>query len=107
MCFAKCGTHLVWSRPQLLDNNLSIARGVFYVKKKWKIVTTRPKLIEVMAPYARVPEHLGPADFRPCSEKVCAESAFYTPFFAELVWRALRTVVVMPARTRADLVPEG
>ena len=32
---------------------------------------------------------------------------FYTPFFAEIVWRALRTVVVMPARTRADLVPEG
>ena len=35
-----------------------------------------------------------------------ADSAFYTPFFAELVWRALRTVVVMPARTRADFVPE-
>ena len=33
--------------------------------------------------------------------------ALSTPFFAELVWRALRTVVVMPARTRADLVPEG
>ena len=60
-----------------------------------------------MAPYARIPEPLGPADFRPCCEKVCADSAYYTPFFAELVWRALRTVVVMPARTRADLVPEG
>ena len=80
---------------------------MFYVKKKWKIVTTRRKLIEVMALYARIPEYLGPADFRSCCEKVCADSAFYTPFFAELVWRALRTVVVMPARTRADLVPEG
>ena len=60
-----------------------------------------------MAPYARIPEHLGSADFRPCCEKVCADSVFYTPFFAEFVWRALRTVVVMPARTRADLVPEG
>ena len=80
---------------------------MFYVKKKWKIVTTRPRLIEVMAPYARIPEHLGPADFRPCSGKVCADSAFYTPLFAELVWRALRTVVVMPARTRADPMPEG
>ena len=39
--------------------------------------------------------------------RFCADSVFYTPFFAELVWRALRTVVVMPARTRADLVPEG
>ena len=64
-------------------------------------MTTRPKLIEVMAPYARIPEHLGPADLRPCCGKVCADSAFYTPFSAELVWRALRTVVVMPARTRA------
>ena len=81
--------------------------GVFYVKKKLKIVTTRPKLIEVMAPYARIPEHLGSADFRPCCEKVCADNVFYTPFFAEIVWRALRTVVVMPARTRADLVPGG
>ena len=81
--------------------------GVFYVKKKWKIVTTRPRLVEVMAPYARIPEHVGPADFRPCSGKVCADSAFYTPLFAELVWRALRAVVVMPARTRADPVPEG
>ena len=80
---------------------------MFYVKKKWKIVTTRSRLIEVMAPYARIPEHLGPADFRPCSAKVCSDSAFYTLFFAELVWRALRTVVVMPARTRADPVPEG
>ena len=70
-------------------------------------MTTRPKLNEVMAPYARIPEQLGPADFRPCCEKVCADSVFYTPFFAELVWRALRTVVMMPARTRADLVPEG
>ena len=50
--------------------------SVFYVKKKWKIVTTRPRLIEVMAPYARIPEQLGPADFRPCSGKVCADSAF-------------------------------
>ena len=25
-------------------------------------MTTRPRLIEVMAPYARVPEHLGPSD---------------------------------------------
>ena len=64
-------------------------------------MTTRPKLI------ARLPEHLGSADFRPCCEKVCADNVFYTPCFAELVWRALRTVVVMPARTRADLVPEG
>ena len=80
---------------------------LFYVKKKWKIVTTRPGLIEVMAPYVRIPEHLVPADFRPCCGKVCADSAFHTPFFAELVWRALRTVVVMPARTRADPVPEG
>ena len=60
-----------------------------------------------MAPHARIPEHLGPADFRPCCKKDCAESAFYTLFFAELVWRALRTVVVMPAGTRADPVLEG
>ena len=38
--------------------------GVFYVKKKWKIVTTRPRLIEVMALYARIPKHLGPAEAR-------------------------------------------
>ena len=60
-----------------------------------------------LAPYARIPEHLGHADFRPCCGKVSADSAFYTPFFAELVWRALRTVVVMPARTRAEFVLEG
>ena len=70
-------------------------------------MTRRLRLLEVIAPYARIPEHLGPADFIPCSVKVCADSAFYTPLFAELVWHALRTVVVMPAGTRADPVPEG
>ena len=34
--------------------------GVFYVKKKWKIATMRPMLIEVMAPYTRIPSALGP-----------------------------------------------
>ena len=106
--FARCGTSscLVSTAAvgqQFVDREV----GVFYVKKRWKIVTTRPMLVEVMAPYASVPEHLVPADFRPCSGKVCADSAFYTPLFAELVWRALRTVVVMPARIRADPVPEG
>ena len=33
---------------------------MFCVKKKWKIVTTRPMLIEVMAPYARIPRAPGP-----------------------------------------------
>ena len=103
--FAKCGTSscLVPTAAvgqQVVDSE----KGVFYVQKKWKIVTTRLKLIEVMAPYARVPEHLGPADFRPCCGKV---RVLYTPFFAELVWRAFRTFVAMPARTRADLVPES
>ena len=59
-----------------------------------------------MAPYARVPEHLGPADFRPCCKKVCADSAFYTQFFAELVWRALPNGCGDARQTRADLVPE-
>ena len=81
--------------------------GVFYAEKNWKIVTTQPRLVEDVALCAKIPEHLGPADFRPCSGKVCADSAFYTPLFAELVWRALRTVVLMPARTRADPVLEG
>ena len=106
--FARCGSSsCLVSTAAVGQQFVDREEGVFYVKKKWKIVTTRPRLIEVMAPYARIPEHLGPADFRPCSGKVCADSAFYTPFFAELVWRALRTVVVMPARTRADPVPEG
>ena len=34
--------------------------GVFCVKKKWKIVTTRPMLTEVMAPYARISRAPGP-----------------------------------------------
>ena len=60
--FAKCGSFscLVSSAAvgqQIVDRE----GGVFYVKKKWNIVTTRSKLIEVMAPYARIPEHLGPA----------------------------------------------
>ena len=62
-------------------------------------------LIEVMVPYERIPEHLVPADFRLCSGM--SVNTFYTPLFAELVWRALRSVVVMPARTRADPVLEG
>ena len=106
--FAMCGTSSCLVSTAAVGQQFVDSEGcVFYVKKKWKIVTTRPKLIEVMAPYARVSEHLGLADCRPCFGKVCADSAFYTPFFAELVWRALRTVVVMPARTRTDLVPEG
>ena len=34
--------------------------GVFCVKKRWKIVTMRPMLIEVMAPYARISRAPGP-----------------------------------------------
>ena len=64
---------LVWSQTAAVGQQVVDREGgVFYVKKKWKIVTTRPMLIEVMAPYARIPEHLGPADFKPCSGKVCA-----------------------------------
>ena len=106
--FPRCGSSSCSVSTAAVGQKFLDSEGfVFYVKKKWKIVTTRPRLIEVMAPYARIPEHLNPADFRPCCGKVCADSAFYTPFFAELVWRALRTIVVMPARTRADPVPEG
>ena len=106
--FARCGSSsCLVSTAAVEQQSVDREGGVFHVKKKWKIVTPQPRLIEVMAPYARIPEHLGPADFRPCSGKVCADSALYTPLFAELVWRALRTVVVMPARTRADPVPEG
>ena len=106
--FARCGSFsCLVSTAAVGQQFVDREGGVFYVKKKWRIVTTRPRLIEVMAPYTRIPEHLGPADFRPCSGKVCTDSAFYTPLFAELAWRGLRTVVVMPARTRADPVPEG
>ena len=49
---------------------------MFDVMKKLKIVTTLPKLIEVMAPYARNPEYLGSADFRPCCEKVLCRQRF-------------------------------
>ena len=106
--FARCGSSSCLVSTAAVGQQFVDREGcVFYVKKKWKIVTTRPKLIEVMAPYARIPEHLGPADFRPCNGKVCADSALYTSLFAELVWRGLRTVVMMPTRTRADPVPEG
>ena len=57
-----------------------------------------------MAPYTRTPKNLGPADFRPSNGNIRTDSTFHTPFFDELVWRALRTVVVMPARIRADPV---
>ena len=102
--FAMCGSSscLVSTAAvgqQLVDRD----GGVFYVKKKWKIVTTRPRLIEVMAPYVRIPEHLGLQTSGPAVGR-CVDSAFYTPLFAELVWRALRTFVVLPARTCADPV---
>ena len=67
--FAKCDT------SSCLVSTAAVGH-VFYVKKKLKIVTTRPKLIEVMAPHERIPEHLGSADFRPCCEKVCADNFF-------------------------------
>ena len=71
--FARCGTFCcLVSTAALGQQFVDHEGGVFYVKKRWKIVTTRPMLIVVMAPYARIPEHLGPADFRPCSGKVCA-----------------------------------
>ena len=101
--FARCGSSsCLVSTAAVGQKFVGREGGLFYVKKRWKIVTTRPRLIEVVAPFARILEHMGPADFRPCSGKVCADSAFYTPLFAERVWRALRTVVVMPARTRAQ-----
>ena len=91
--FARCGSSsCLVSTAAVGQQFVDREGGVFCVKKKWKIVTTRPRLIEVMAPYARIPEHPGPADFRSCGGKV---------------WRALRTVVVMPAGTRANPVPEG
>ena len=69
--FAKCGTSsCLVSTAAVGQQFVDSEGGVCYVEKKWKIVTTRPKLIEVMAPYARVPEHLGPADFRSCCGKV-------------------------------------
>ena len=80
---------------------------MFYGEKKWKIVTTRRRIIEVMAPYTRIPKNLDPTDFWPSNGDIRTDSTSHTPLFAELVWRALRTVVVMPARIRADPVLEG
>ena len=69
--FAKCDTSSYLVSTAAVGQQIVDSEGcVFYVKKKFKIVTTGPKLIEVMAPYARIPEHLGSADFSPCCEKV-------------------------------------
>ena len=94
--FTKCDTSsCLVSTAAVGQQFVDCEECVFYVKKKLKIVTTWPKLIEVMAPYARIPEHLGSADFRPRCEKVCADRFFFfMPIFAELVWRALRTVTL-------------
>ena len=59
--FARCGSFscLVSTtavRQQFVDRE----GGMFCVKKKWKIVTMRPMLIEVMAPYTRIPRAPGP-----------------------------------------------
>ena len=88
--FARCGSSSCLVSTAAVGQQFVDSEGSVFCVKKWKIVTTRSRLIEVMAPYSRIPEHLGPADFRPCSGKVCADSAFYTPFFAELVWRPKR-----------------
>ena len=75
--FAKCDTSSCLVSTAAVGQQFVDSEGCMsYVKKQMKIVTTRPKLIEVMAPYARIPEHLGSADFRPCCEKVCADSVF-------------------------------
>ena len=52
--FARCGGSLcLVSTAAVGQHSVDREGGVFYVKKKWKIVTMRPRLIEVMAPYAR------------------------------------------------------
>ena len=59
--FARCGSSSCLVSTAGVGQRFVDREGsVFYVKKKWKIVTTRPGLIEVMALYARIPEHLGP-----------------------------------------------
>ena len=71
--FERCGSaSCLVSTAAVGQQFVDREESVFCVKKKWKIVTTRPMLIGVMAPYARIPEHLGPADFGPCGGKVCA-----------------------------------
>ena len=66
--FARCGSSsCLVSTAAVGQQFLDREGSVFYVEKKWKIVTTRPRLVGVMGQYARIPEHLGRADFRPCS----------------------------------------
>ena len=73
--FARCGSSsCLVSTAAVGQQFVDREGGLFYIKKKWKIVTTRSRLIEVMAPYVKISEHLGPADFRPCSGKACAET---------------------------------
>ena len=53
--FAKCGSSSCLVSTAAVGQQCVDREGsVFYVKKKWKIVTTRHRLIEVMAPYARI-----------------------------------------------------
>ena len=74
--FARCGSSsCLVSTAAVGQQFVDREGGVFCVKKKWKIVTTRPMLIEVMAPYARIPKHLGPEDFRPCGGEGLRSSA--------------------------------
>ena len=92
--FARCGSSsCLVSTAAVGQQFVDLEGSVFYVKMKWKIVTMRPTLIEVR----ENPRAPGPRENpRLCCGKVCADSAFCTPLFVELVWRALRTVVVMP-----------
>ena len=57
--FARCGNSSCLVSTAVVGQQYVDREGsVFCVKKKWKIVTTRPMLIEVMTSYARIPEHL-------------------------------------------------
>ena len=62
--FARCGiSSCLVSTAAVGQRFVDRERSVFYVKKKWKIVTTRPMLIEVMAPSVLGVSNLKTASF--------------------------------------------
>ena len=63
--FARCGSSsCLVSTAAVGQQFVDREGGMFCVKRKWKIVTMLPMLIEVMAPYTKIPRAPGPCSLQ-------------------------------------------
>ena len=71
-----------------------------FLKKRWQIATTHPRLPEALTPFAEAPSDIDEDQFIQCRGYAAKQSAHYPQLFAKKVWQAitprLSTMVLLP-----------